>query len=75
MQYVENMFISSKPVLQISRNDDDLFLIGFTFNEVQTLEMEDFCRDFVAMSFDQYGSIMVLDMMKNMSYLPGMGLG
>ena len=37
--------------------------------------MEDFCRDFVAMSFDQYGSTVVLDMMKSMSYLPGIGLG
>ena len=37
--------------------------------------MEDFCRDFVAMSFDQHGSIVVLDMMRNMFYLPGMGLG
>ncbi|KAL6348381.1 hypothetical protein AAG906_005686 [Vitis piasezkii] len=40
-----------------------------------TLEMEDFCRDFVAMSFDQHGSIVVLDIMRSMSYLPGMGLG
>ena len=42
MQYVVDMFISSKPVLQISHSDDDLFLIGFTFDEVQILEMEDF---------------------------------
>ncbi|KAL6337991.1 hypothetical protein AAG906_007791 [Vitis piasezkii] len=41
----------------------------------QTLEMEDFCRDFVAMPFDQHGSTVVLDMMKSMSYLPEMGLG
>ena len=37
--------------------------------------MEDFSRDFMAMSFDQHDSTMVLDMMRNMSYLPGMGLG
>ena len=37
--------------------------------------MEDFCRDFVTMSFDQHGSTMVLDMMRDMSYLLGMGLG
>ncbi|KAL6322355.1 hypothetical protein AAG906_007908 [Vitis piasezkii] len=42
---------------------------------VVTLELEDFCRDFVAMSFDQHGSTVVLDMMRGMSYLPGMGLG
>ena len=29
----------------------------------------------MAMSFDQYDSTMVLDMMKSMSYLPGIGLG
>ena len=46
------MFISSEPVLQISHSDDDLFLTRFTFNEEQTLEMEDFCQDFVAISFD-----------------------
>ena len=69
------MFIYAKPMLQISHSDDDLFLTGFTFDEVQTLEMEDFHRDFVAMLFDQYGSTMVLDIMRSMSYLPGMGLG
>ena len=62
-------------MLQISHSDDDLLLTGFTFDEVQTLEMEDFCRDFVAMSFDQHGSTVVLDMMRGMSYLPDMGLG
>ena len=46
------MFISTESVLQISHNDDDLLLTGFTFDEVQALEMEDFCRDFVALSFD-----------------------
>ena len=29
----------------------------------------------MAMSFDQHDNIMVLDMMKNMSFLPSMGLG
>ena len=37
--------------------------------------MEDFCRDFIAMSFDQHSSTVVLDMMKGMSYLADMGLG
>ena len=63
------MFISSELVLQISHSNDDLFMTGFTFNEVQTLEMEDFCRDFMVMSFDQYGNTVVLDMMRSMSYL------
>ncbi|RVW29874.1 hypothetical protein CK203_102244 [Vitis vinifera] len=34
-----------------------------------------FCRDFMAMSFDQHSSTVVLDMMRGMSYLPGIDLG
>ncbi|RVW17920.1 hypothetical protein CK203_115119 [Vitis vinifera] len=51
------------------------YLTGFTFDEIQTLEIEDFHRDFVAMSFDQHSSTVVLDMMRGMTFLPGMGLG
>ncbi|RVX11337.1 hypothetical protein CK203_019632 [Vitis vinifera] len=58
-----------------SHSDDDLLPTGFTFNEVQTLKIEDFFRDFMAMSFDQHSSTVVLNMMRGMSYLPGMGLG
>ncbi|RVX05575.1 hypothetical protein CK203_027369 [Vitis vinifera] len=47
----------------------------FTFDEVQTLEVEDFYGDFVIMSFDQHSSTVVLDMMRGMSFLSGMGLG
>ena len=75
VQSVRDLFISAEPVLEISHIDDDLFLAGFTFDEVQTLEMEDFCRDFVAMSFNQHSSTVVLDIMRSMSYIPGMGLG
>ncbi|WJZ81167.1 hypothetical protein VitviT2T_001021 [Vitis vinifera] len=74
-QAAGDRFISAEPVLEISHANDDIFLTGFTFDEVQTLEMEDFCRDFVAMSFDQHSSTVVLDIMRSMSYLPGMGLG
>ncbi|KAL6311821.1 hypothetical protein AAG906_025776 [Vitis piasezkii] len=70
VQSVGDMFISAEPVLEISHADDDFFLTGFTFDEVQTLEMEDFCRDSVAMSFDQHSSTVVLDIMRSMSYLP-----
>ncbi|RVW86098.1 hypothetical protein CK203_037949 [Vitis vinifera] len=34
---------------------------------------QDFCRDFVAMSFDQHSSTLVLDMMRGMSFLLGFG--
>ena len=69
------MFAFSELVLYINHSDDDLFLTWFTFDEMQTLEIEDICRDFVAMSFDQHNNIVVLDMMRSMSYLSGMGLG
>ena len=62
-------------MLQISYSEDDLFLTRFTFDEVQTLEVEDFYGDFVIMSFDQHSSTVVLDMMRGMSFLSGMGLG
>ncbi|RVW83205.1 Transposon Ty3-I Gag-Pol polyprotein [Vitis vinifera] len=69
------MFASFELVLQISHSEDDLFLTELTFDEIQTLEIEDFCRDFVAMSFDQHNSTVVLDMMRGMTFLSGMGLG
>ena len=52
VQSTRDMFAPSEPILQISHNENDLFLTGFTFDEIQTLEIEDFCRDFIAMSFD-----------------------
>ncbi|XP_010652575.1 uncharacterized protein LOC104879867 [Vitis vinifera] len=68
-----DIFTVSEPILQISHNEDDLLLTRFTFDEIQTLEIEDFCRDFVAMSFDQHSSTVVLDMMRGMTFLPGTG--
>ena len=52
VQSVGDMFISYNPVFQISHSDDELLPTGFTFNEEQILEMEDFFRDFVVMSFN-----------------------
>ena len=66
---------SAKPVLEISHSDDDMLLMGFSFDVVQTIEIEDCCRDLVAMSFDQYNSTTVFDMMRGMSFLPSLGLG
>ena len=68
------MLTSFESVLQINHSEDDLFLTWFTFDEVQTLEVEDFYRDFIVMSFDQHSSTVVLDMMKGMSFLPSIGL-
>ena len=69
------MFASSELVLQINHSEDDIFFIGLTFDEVWTLEVEDFCKDFVSMSFDQHSSTVVLSMMRGMSFLPDMALG
>ena len=72
---IGDMFASSEPAPRISHSEDDLFFTGFTFDEVQTLRIEEFCEYFVGMSFDQYNSIVVLDIMRSMSFLPSMGLG
>ena len=64
-----------EPVLEISHGGDDLLMTRFAFDEVQTVELGDFVRDSVPMSFDQHSSPVVLDMMRSMSYMHGMGLG
>ena len=51
-----------------------MHLIGFTFDKVQVVSLEDDGKDMVPMSFDQYSSTLVLSMMRGMSYLPGLGL-
>ena len=66
---------SSEPVLQISHSENDLHLTGFVFDEVQVVSLEDDDRDMVPMSFDQHSSTLVLNMMRGMSYMPGLGLG
>ena len=38
------------------------------------MEVEQIYRDYVAFSFDEHGSTMVLDMMRSMSFLLGLGL-
>ncbi|RVW66367.1 Retrovirus-related Pol polyprotein from transposon 17.6 [Vitis vinifera] len=64
VQSVGDMFIFAKPVLEISHTDDDIFSDWIHLDEVQTVEIEDFCRDFVTMFFDQHSSTVVLDMMQ-----------
>ena len=75
VQFPKDMFASSEPMLQINHSKDDIFFIGFTFDKVQTLEVGDFCKDLVTMSFDQHSSMVVLDMMRGMSFMPSLGLG
>ena len=75
IQSDRDVITSFEPVLQISHNEDDLHLIGFTFDEVQVVNLEDDRKDMVPMSFVQYSSTLVLSMMRGMSYMPGLGLG
>ena len=49
--------------------------VGFTFDEVQVVSLEDDSKDMAPMLFDQYNSTLVLSMMSGMSYLAGLGLG
>ena len=51
-----------------------MHLIGFTFDKVQVVSLEDDGKDMVPMSFDQPSSTLVLNMMRGMSYLPNLGL-
>ena len=68
--------ISFKAILEISHNDEDLFLIGFTFDEVQIIEIFDNpARDYLPLPFDEFGSRVVIRMMRSMNYLPNLGLG
>ena len=75
IHYDRDVVTSSKPVIHISHSEDDLHLIGFTFDEVQVVSLEDDSRDMVLMSFDNHNSTLVLSMMRGMSYMPGLGLG
>ena len=52
-----------------------MLLTRFTFDEVQVVNLEEDNRDMVPMSFDQYSSTLVLNMMRGMSYILGLGLG
>ena len=75
IQSNRDVITSAEPMLQIGHSDDDLLLTGFTFDEVRVVSLEDDSRDVVSMSFDRYSSTLVLSMMRNISYLPGLGLG
>ena len=75
IQSDRDVVTSSELVLHISHNEDDLHLTGFTFNEVQVVTLEDDSKELVFMSFDQHNSTLVLSMMRDMSYMLGLGLG
>ena len=75
IQSDRDVVTSSEPVLHISHSEDDLHLIGFTFDEVQVVSLEDDSRDLVPMSFDQHNNTLVFSMMRGMSHMPGLGLG
>ena len=67
--------LNSESVLEISHGGDDFLMTGFAFDEVQIVDPGDFVKDSVPLSFDQHSSLVVLDMMRSMSYMSGLGLG
>ena len=75
IQSSRDIYSSSEPVLEISHSDDDLFLTGFTFDDVQIVVIEESYGDQVPLPFDRFSGTYVLDMMRGMFYLPGLGLG
>ena len=75
VQSIEKAYSSIEPVLEISHSDVDMLLTRSSFNAVQIVEVEDSCRDLVAMSFDSHSNTTVLDIMRCMSFLPSLGLG
>ena len=75
IQSDRDVVTSSEPVLYISHCVDDLHLIGFTFDKVEVVSLEDDSRDLVPMSFDQHSNTLVLSMVRSMSYMLGLGLG
>ena len=75
IQSSRDTYSTSNPVLEISHGDDDLFMTGFTFDEIQTVEVEQFCKDHLTLPFDEHGRIVILDMMRSNSFLPNLGLG
>ena len=62
-------------MLHINHSEDDLHLIGFTFDEVQVISLENDNTDLVPISFNHHNITLVLSMMRGMSYMPGLGLG
>ena len=40
IQSTRDSYSTFEPVLEISHGDDDLFLTRFTFDEIQTVEVE-----------------------------------
>ena len=51
--------------MEISHSDEDLFLIGFTFDEFQTIKMfDDLARDYLSLPFDEFGSKVMIGITK-----------
>ena len=66
---------SSEPVLEINHSENDLFFTSFTFDEVQIVTVKESHKDHALLPFDHHSGTIVLSMMRDMFYLPGLGLG
>ena len=47
VQSTRDTYSTLELVLEINHGDNDLFLTGFSFDEIQTVEVEQFCKDYV----------------------------
>ncbi|RVW84159.1 hypothetical protein CK203_053593 [Vitis vinifera] len=56
IQSDRDVVTSFEPVLQISHNEDDLHLTGFTFDEVQVISLEDDSRDMLGIGSSPAGA-------------------
>lgn len=52
-----------------------MLLTGFTFDEIQTLELRESRPDRIPFSFDKHSTLVVIDMMRGMFFQPDLGLG
>ncbi|RVW71363.1 hypothetical protein CK203_060923 [Vitis vinifera] len=63
-----HMMMTGRATCIVFSNDDLPPAVKFIHDgqviTVETLEIEDFCRDFIVMSFDQHNNTMILDMMR-----------
>ncbi|RVW23184.1 Transposon Ty3-I Gag-Pol polyprotein [Vitis vinifera] len=69
IQYDRDVVTSFEPVLQISHNENDLHLIGFTFDEVQVVSLEDDSRDMVTTSRGRVSLLSQLIMTYHMDWV------
>ncbi|MCR2847795.1 hypothetical protein KN825_14270 [Weizmannia coagulans] len=65
----------AQPILEISPSPEESDLAGFSFEEPQILEVGEISRDRLSIDFARCSGPAVMQMMRRMQYMPGLGLG